>query len=138
MDSLAQRQGHMKERRKSPRHQSALKARFVTKKGFEHGDVHSISSGGLYLATETLLEVGRQFSIEIDLQQKKDWIKGTCEVIWVNDIESKDFQKWIYEAKILQGISPHILYMGMGVKFVEIPPNHRKRLEEYIGAIEEV
>ena len=59
-------------------------------------------------------------------------------MVWVNDIEKKDYPKWIYEAKIVQGISPHISYKGMGVKFVEIPPKHRKRLEEYIGAIEEV
>jgi hypothetical protein len=127
----------MKERRKSPRYPSALKARFETKKGFEDGDVCSLSSGGLYLATETLLEVGHQFTVEIDLHKKK-WIRGTCEVAWVNDIENKDYPKWIYEAKILRGMSPHQLYKGMGVKFLEIPPKHRKRLEEYMGAVEEV
>jgi hypothetical protein len=128
----------MKERRKSPRHLGALKARFETRKGLEHGDVRSLSSGGFYLATETLLKVGHQFAVEIALQQKKKQIKGTCEVAWVNNIETKDYPKWLYEAKILQGMSPHQLFKGMGVKFVDIPPKHRKRLEEYMSAVEAV
>jgi Tfp pilus assembly protein PilZ len=132
MDSSAQRRGHMKERRKNPRYQTALKARFETKKGFQNAVVYSLSSGGLYLATERPLEVGRQFRIELNLQKRKSWIKGICEVVWVNQT-IKNYPKWIYGLQILKGVAPQVLYKGMGVKFVQILPQHRKRIEEYIG-----
>jgi Tfp pilus assembly protein PilZ len=128
----------MKERRTSPRYEVALKVRFKTKKAFQDAVVHSMSSGGLFLATDTPFNLGHRFTIEIDLPKKKEWIKGTCEVVWVSQIKTKEYPKWIYEANILKGIAPQQLHQGMGVKFVEILPKYRKRLEEYLGAIGKV
>jgi Tfp pilus assembly protein PilZ len=125
----------MKERRRSPRYEVVLKVRFETKKAFQDAIVHSLSSDGLYLVTEDPFDVGRKFRIEIDLPRMKEWIKGTCEVVWVNLIETKAYPKWIYEAQILKDVAPQQLNKGMGVKFVQLSPKYRKRVDEYLGGI---
>jgi len=125
----------MKERRRSPRYEVVLKVRFETKKAFQDAIVHSLSSDGLYLVTEDPFDVGRKFRIEIDLPKKKEWIKGTCKVVWVNLIETKAYPKWIYEAQILKDVAPQQLNKGMGVKFVQLSPKYRKRVDEYLGGI---
>lgn len=126
----------MKEYRTSPRYACHLKAHFETENGFEYGDVRNLSSGGFFLATETLMDAGRQFSVEITKEQEEAWIKGTCEVVWVNDIETKDFPEWIFESKILEGISPCQLFKGVGVRFIDIPPDQVERLEKYLRILE--
>ena len=105
----------MKERRRTPRYEVVLRVRFETKKAFQDAIVHSLSSDGLYLVTEDPFDVGRRFRIEIDLPKKKQWIKGTCEVVWVNLIETEAYPKWIYEAEILRDVAPQQLNKGMGV-----------------------
>lgn len=125
----------MKERRRSPRYEVVLKVRFETKKAFQDAIVHSLSSDGLYLVTDDPFDVGRRFRIEIDLPRKKQWIKGTCEVMWVSLIETETYPKWIYEAEILRDVAPQQLNKGMGVKFVQLPPKYRKRIDEYLGAM---
>lgn len=122
----------MKECRKSPRYSSNLKAHFKTDKGVANGDVCNLSSGGFYLVTETPLEVGRHFTIEIDLRQEKGWIKARCEVARVNDIEPKHLPEWVYESKMLEGISPLQLFKGVGVKFADISQQQRDQIQEYI------
>jgi Tfp pilus assembly protein PilZ len=125
----------MKERRKHPRYQVALRVRYETKKAFQNAVTQNISFGGLYVATETPFDVGHQFGIEIDLPKKKEWIKGTCEVMWVNRTETKHYPEWIHNAQILKDIAPQQLYKGMGVSFVQMLPKYRKRMEEYLGEI---
>jgi len=125
----------MKERRTSPRYKVVLTVRFETKKAFQDAIVHSLSSDGLYLVTDEPFDVGRRFRIEIDLPRKKQWIKGTCEVVWVNLIETQAYPKWIYEAEILRDVAPQQLNKGMGVKFVQLPPKYRKRIDEYLGDV---
>jgi Tfp pilus assembly protein PilZ len=125
----------MKERRRSPRYEVVLKVRFQTKKAFQDAIVHSLSSDGLYLVTDDPFDVGRRFRIDIDLPKKKQWIKGTCEVVWANLIETQAYPKWIYDAEILRDVAPQQLNKGMGVKFVQLSPQYRKRINEYLGAM---
>ena len=69
---------------------------------------------GVYLVTDRPFDVGYQFLIEIDLPNDEGQIKGTCEVIWVNEVEAKDYPK------------------GMGVQFVDLPVKHKEILENYL------
>ncbi len=104
----------MKERRNSPRFEVVLKARYESKEAFENAVLNSLSPTGLYLAIETPFDVGHQFEIEIDLAQEEGWLRGRCEVVWVNQIEAENYPK------------------GMGVKFIELADQYRQRLEEYV------
>jgi len=104
----------MQDRRSSPRLDVVLKVRFETKEDFQEALIHNISQMGVYLATDTPFDVGSQFLIEIDLPNDKGQIKGKCEVVWVNQIEAKDYPK------------------GMGLQFVELTGSDRELLEEYL------
>jgi len=104
----------MEDRRISPRLDVILKVRFATKEDFQEALIHNISQMGVYLATDSPFDVGSKFSIEIDLPNKKGQIKGKCEVVWVNQVEAKDYPK------------------GMGVQFVELQSKHKRLLEEYL------
>ena len=104
----------MDDGRRSPRLDVVLKVRFETKEDFQEALIHNISQMGVYLVTDTPFDVAYQFLIEINLPNNKGELKGTCEVIWVNQIETKDYPK------------------GMGVRFVELAPQDQEILEEYL------
>jgi uncharacterized protein (TIGR02266 family) len=105
----------MTERRRNPRYEVVLKIRYETDEAFGDTVIQSLSSGGLYLSTQTPFNVGSEFAIIIDLPQKEEWIKGTCEVVWVNEIDTETYPK------------------GMGVRFTRMAPEYTSRLEAYLG-----
>ena len=104
----------MQDRRTSPRLDVILKVRFERKKDFQEALIHNISQMGVYLATDRPFDVGYQFLIEIDLPNDMGQIKGKCEVVWVNQVEAKDYPK------------------GMGLQLVELKSKHKKLLEQYL------
>lgn len=108
----------MEDRRSSPRLDVVLKVRFEKKEDFQEALVHNISQMGVYLATDRPFDVGYQFLIEIDLPNDKGQINGRCEVVWVNQVEVKDYPK------------------GMGVQFVELGSRDRELLEEYLKELD--
>ena len=107
----------MEDRRRSPRMDVVLKVRFQSKEDFQEALIHNISQVGVYLATDTPFNAGYRFSIEIDLPGEKGTIKGECEVMWVNEIEVKDYPK------------------GMGVQFLELAPKDQALLEKYLSEL---
>lgn len=104
----------MQDRRSSPRLDVVLKVRFERKEDFQEALIHNINQMGVYLATDRPFDVGYQFLIEIDLPNDKGQIKGSCEVVWVNEVEAKDYPK------------------GMGVQFVELTAKHQEILGDYL------
>ena len=104
----------MEDRRQSPRLDVILKVRFERKEDFQEALIHNISQLGVYLATDRPFDVGYQFLIEIDLPNGKGQIQGKCEVVWVNQVEAKDYPK------------------GMGVQFTELKSKDRELLTEYL------
>ena len=113
-DNPQKKDAVMQDRRSSPRLDVVLKVRFERKEDFQEALIHNISQMGVYLATDRPFDVGYQFLIEIDLPNDKGQIKGKCEVVWVNQVEAKDYPQ------------------GMGVQFVELKSKHKKLLEEYL------
>jgi uncharacterized protein (TIGR02266 family) len=103
----------MKERRETPRYQVVLKIRYETGQALRDAAIHNLSSGGLYLTTPNPLGVGYEFELEIELPNADEWIVGKCKVVWVNEIDTKDYPK------------------GMGVAFLEMPPKFRELVESY-------
>ena len=102
----------MTERRVAPRYEVVLKVRYETDKAFQEAVIHNLSSGGLYLATQTPFDVGSEFQIEIELPERNGWIKGRCKVVWVNEIETDQYPK------------------GMGVAFLETPSGYNDLVKE--------
>jgi uncharacterized protein (TIGR02266 family) len=105
----------MKERRETPRYEVVLKVRYETEEAFQDAVIHNLSPGGLYLTTQAPFDVGYEFQIEIELPEKDEWIKGTCRVVWVNEIDTESYPK------------------GMGVTFLEMPSKFKELLEKETG-----
>jgi uncharacterized protein (TIGR02266 family) len=103
----------MEERRETPRYQVVLKVRYETEEALRNAVIHNLSSGGLYLTTPHPLSVGYEFELEIELPQQEEWITGKCKVVWVNEIDTKDYPK------------------GMGVAFLEMPPKYRELIDRF-------
>ena len=104
----------MTERRVAPRYEVVLKVRYETDKAFQEAVIHNLSSGGLYLATQTPFDVGAEFHIEIELPEHNGWIKGLCKVVWVNEIETAEYPK------------------GMGIAFLETPSGYKELVKECV------
>jgi uncharacterized protein (TIGR02266 family) len=109
---VTERNGFMKERREAPRYQVVLKVRYETEAALRNAAIHNLSSGGLYLTTPDPLSVGYEFDLEIELPEE-EWIVGKCKVVWVNEIDTKDYPK------------------GMGVAFLEMPPKYKALIDQY-------
>ena len=108
----------MKERRKGPRFDVVLKAHYATKEDFRSALIYSISQVGVYLAMDAPFDVGYEFLIEINLPEKEGRIRGKCEVVWVNQIETEDYPR------------------GMGVKFIDLSEKNRQILDNYLEELE--
>jgi uncharacterized protein (TIGR02266 family) len=102
----------MTERRVDQRFEIVLKVRYETDKAFKEAVIHNLSSGGLYLATQTPFDVGSEFQIEIELPERSEWVKGLCKVVWVNEIDTEQYPK------------------GMGVAFLEEPSGYKELVKE--------
>lgn len=107
----------MKDIRRDTRYELLLKVRYETKEAFGDAVIRNLSPGGLYLGTQTPFEVGARFQIEIDLAEDEDWLLAMCEVVWVNHVDTNSYPK------------------GMGVKFLDMEPRFRSRLENYLMAM---
>lgn len=106
----------MDERRETARYEVVLKVRYETDKAFQDAAIHNLSSGGLYLATQTPFRVGSEFELEIELPERGEWIRGRCKVVWVNEIDTEQYPK------------------GMGVAFLQRPAGYAELLEKCRGS----
>jgi uncharacterized protein (TIGR02266 family) len=91
----------------------SLKARYRSKEDFQEALLWSISEVGVFLATNSPFDVEYRFLLDTHLPQKKGVIRGKCQVVWVNQIETEDYPK------------------GMGVKFLDLSESDGARLEGY-------
>ncbi|MCX5908083.1 MAG: PilZ domain-containing protein, partial [Deltaproteobacteria bacterium] len=75
-----------------------------------------LSIGGIFIRTPNPLDLGEQFLLKVHLDDGKDPVEVPCKVIWTN--------KYGKESKNLR--------RGMGLKFINLPPDIQKRLENYM------
>ncbi len=80
------------------------------------GQTNNLSSGGVFIRTPNPLDLGEQFLLKLNMVDGQDPIEVTCKVIWTNKYgkENKD------------------LHRGMGVKFINLPPEAQKRVDDYL------
>jgi len=81
-----------------------------------------LSEGGLFIKSDSLLEVGEKLLVNLRLPERPDSVIIKCEVMWAreNDPDSVNGPP------------------GMGVKFIEMTEEDRKALEKYLEDLPEV
>jgi uncharacterized protein (TIGR02266 family) len=110
------------EKRSSDR--KPIKVQITVHDGEGFGDLYfetkDLSSGGVFIASDLLLDVGEKLHLEFQLPNTSSPIvvEGTVvRVIRVPRMPSKDFKP------------------GMGIKFTKISEEHKKQLEEFLNSM---
>jgi uncharacterized protein (TIGR02266 family) len=110
------KKGHaMDERRGTPRYEVVLKVRYESEQEFQDAVIHNLSSGGVYLSTPNPFPIGSEFLLNIELPDTDEWISGKCKVVWINEIDTEQYPR------------------GMGVAFLETPPQYNALLKRTIS-----
>jgi uncharacterized protein (TIGR02266 family) len=76
-----------------------------------------LSEGGLFIKSDTLLEVGEKLLVNLRLPERVDSVIIKCEVMWARESDSDSVN------------GPP----GMGVKFVDMTEEDREALEKYLA-----
>ena len=96
-----------------------LPVTYKDEKSFFNVVTGDLSSGGLFIKSENLLEPGQKFLVNLRLPDREDSIIIKCEVVWVR---RKDEE--------LGNGTP-----GMGVKFIDMTDKDRAVLERYLNVL---
>lgn len=75
-----------------------------------------LSGGGLFIKSDTLLEVGEKLLVNLRLPERVDSVIIKCEVMWARESDSDSVN------------GPP----GMGVKFIDMTEEDREALEKYL------
>lgn len=101
-----------------------IKVQITVHDGEGFGDLyfetHDVSTGGIFITSDILLDVGEKLHLEFQLPDSSKPVvaEGTVvRVIRVPRLPSKDFKP------------------GMGIKFTKITPEDKKRLEEFLNVV---
>jgi uncharacterized protein (TIGR02266 family) len=103
------------ERRRFIRVPKKFKLVYSTSKAFVEHYLSNIGQGGVFIPTNTPLEVGTQCDVKIVLPDGKEEIQVFCEVVWQQN----------ERVVTSEGIS----LAGMGVKFLNLSPEGKERIE---------
>lgn len=103
------------DRRTAPRHELELEVGFETDHNFYTGLTQDISTGGLFVATSELRRVGERIKVKFKLPNQ------------VAPIEVETEVRWIREHRPGSGLEP-----GMGLRFVNLPPEMQKHINSFL------
>ena len=107
------------ERRKHARIDKTFKIVYSTPKAFINHYLSDISAGGLFIKTQTPLEVGERFNLKLFLPNGGKELFVSCEVIWIHKHETKEGN----------GDRPP----GMGVKFLNLSGENKEKIKTVLG-----
>lgn len=103
----------MKERRVSQRIPLSIEVTYEDREAFISSFLSDVSGGGVFIATGKPLEVGTRMQICFHVPGVTDSFMATVTVVWVSGGEG-------------------VKNPGMGVRFDEMDPKERQRLDEFL------
>ncbi len=104
------------EGRREPRSRRTLNLAYKERTNFIKAYSSNVSSGGLFVRTRKPLPKGTRFLLKLQLPEISEPLQIQCEVAWSRTGEEGP-----------AGGDP-----GMGLKFLEMPPEERKMLKAYV------
>jgi uncharacterized protein (TIGR02266 family) len=102
-------------RRRPDRFSVELEISVTTEHNFYAGFVENLSHAGLFIATHVVRPIGSQVEFSIALDDDKEPIKGLGEVRWIRQYSDTSDA-----------------HPGMGLRFLELSPEGRKRIEQFL------
>ena len=104
--------------RPNRREPAQLPSHFRYKGRKKHALTQDISLGGVFIQTRHLMPVGTEFDLEVEFPDRDETVLFHVRVAWVNHPE------WIKKDDFP---------CGMGLGFLEMSPQARQALEEFLG-----
>ena len=102
--------------REHTRHSMSAKVTMGSEHNFYTGFTQDISTGGLFIATNEIQEIGEIVEFGLQLGKGKTEIQVRGEVRWV-----REANEWTKD------VPP-----GMGIKFLELDPRVAEKIDEFI------
>jgi uncharacterized protein (TIGR02266 family) len=107
------------ERRKHARIDKTFKIVYSTPKAFINHYLSDISAGGLFIKTNTPLDVGERFNLKLFLPNGGKELFVACEVIWIHTEETG----------VTNGDHPP----GMGVRFLNLSTEGEEKIRTVLS-----
>jgi uncharacterized protein (TIGR02266 family) len=103
--------------RKNPRAPVTLLARYRSPTAFEYVEerCYDLSSGGMFIESNTPAPAGTLIKLECDVNQGAGTLRGVARVVWLREQEGDGQPR------------------GMGVKFLKLEPGSRELIMELLG-----
>jgi uncharacterized protein (TIGR02266 family) len=108
-------------RRRLDRFSVELEISLESEHNFYAGFVENLSGSGLFIATHVVRPIGSHVEFSISIGESNEPVKGYGEVRWVRQYsETSDS------------------HPGMGLRFIELSPGGRQRIEEFLRGREPI
>jgi uncharacterized protein (TIGR02266 family) len=105
------------ERRSEPRIELEVEVGLETDNNFYTGLTQDISSGGLFIATSVLYQVGEHIRVRFSLPGQSQPIAAETEVRWVRD------------PRMMKTDSPQ----GVGLRFISLPDEAQQEITQFLA-----
>ena len=105
------------ERRAEPRIELEVEVGLETDHNFYTGLTQDISTGGLFVATSIMYQVGERIRVRFSLPGQNQPITAEAEVRWVRD------------PRAMKTDSPE----GVGLRFVELPTDAQSEISQFLS-----
>ena len=102
-------------RRRQDRFSVELEISLETEHNFYAGFVENLSNAGLFIATHVVRPIGSHVEFSIVIGDDAEPIKGLGEVRWIRQFSDTSDA-----------------HPGMGLRFLELSPEGRKRIEQFL------
>jgi uncharacterized protein (TIGR02266 family) len=102
--------------RSEERVNKSISLKFHDRQNFVNAYSADISSGGLFIKTDSPFPVGEHFSLELEIPDVAEALEVMCEVVWTRDKTQDAIAK----------------PTGMGVKFCEMSESHSEIVKQYM------
>lgn len=108
-------------RRRQDRYSVELEISLESEHNFYAGFVENLSNAGLFIATHSVRPIGSHVEFSISMGEASEPVKGYGEVRWIRQYsESSDS------------------HPGMGLRFIELSPGGRERIEDFLRGREPI
>lgn len=109
----------VEERRHFPRSNEIIEIAFKDTESFIKAYMQNVGGGGLFIKTEESIELNEYIFIRFYLPQDKEPITAEGKVVWVTP----------------KGVKNPSFPAGLGLKFIYIKPDDRKRLDDFVSQV---
>ena len=106
---------HMSDKRTSPRASTNIEIMFKETGSFIRSYMLNVSNGGLFIKTDNPLPLESEVKLKVILPDDTEIMEIQGQVVWVNPPTARNS-----------------FPVGMGIQFMDLMPEHKMKIEEFV------